>query len=161
MNKKSVSLLALALASVFAGAASAGQVTSTMTVSATIEAGCKVSSASSIAFAPIAGLDTAGDMNANSGSTFQVACSNGATVGIYSADTREMKQGSDVIPFSLSLAEDGSTPLSSSSATPTAFAGIQDGSDHDVVIYGHVANGDFKGKPIGAYTTDITFAVVY
>jgi spore coat protein U-like protein len=161
MNKKSVSLLALALAAVFAGSASAGEVSSTMTVSANIQAGCTVSPTSSISFAPIAGLDSVGDMNANSGSSFRVACSNGATVGIYSSSTREMAKGLDTIPFSLSLASDGTNSLSTSSESPTAFAGTQDGSAHDVVIYGHVANADFKGKPVGAYTTEITVAVVY
>lgn len=162
MNKNTVSLLALALAAAFAGAASAAEDTSTLSVSAELTTACEVSAASSIDFGSFAALLSTGDKTANSGSTFQVACSNSATPTIYVSGTREMANGANVLPFNLSLtAGAAADDLSSDSGAADALTVTQDGALHDVVIYGKVAATDFQALPSGSYTTDVTVHVVY
>jgi spore coat protein U-like protein len=162
MNKNSVSLLALALAAAFAGSATAAEDTSTLSVSAELTTACEVSAASSIDFGSFAALLSTGDKTANSGSTFQVACSNSATPTIYVSGTREMANGANVLPFNLSLtAGAAADDLSADSGAADALTVTQDGALHDVVIYGKVAAADFQALPSGSYTTDVTVHVVY
>lgn len=163
MNKKSVSLLALALAAAFsANAALAAEDTSTLSVSAELTTACEVSAASTIDFGSFAALLSTGDKTANSGSTFQVACSASAAPTIYVSGTREMINGANALPFNLSLTSGAAADdLSGDSGAADSLTVTQDGAMHDVVIYGRVAATDFQALPSGAYTTDVTVHVVY
>lgn len=163
MNTKNLSLLGVALAAALAGTtASAAEDTSTMTVSATLTTACEVSSASSISFGSFAALESTGDKTADSGSTFQVACSSSAVPKIYVSGTREMVNGANVLPFNLSLTSGAAADdLASTSGGADSLTVTQDGSLHDVVIYSSVAAADFKALPSGSYTTNVTVAVVY
>jgi spore coat protein U-like protein len=156
------SLLALALATTFAGSAAAAEATSTLSVSAQLTTACEVSAAASIDFGSFAALASSGDKTANSGSTFQVACSNDAVPTIYVSGTRAMSNGTDALPFNLSLSSGASAnDLGVDAGTANSLAVTQDGALHDVAIYGKVAAADFQGLSSGNYTTDVTVHVVY
>jgi spore coat protein U-like protein len=163
MNTKNVSLLALALAASLAStSALALEDTSTMTVSANLVTACEVSPTSSIDFGNITALLSTGNQTADSGSTFQVACSADAIPSIYASGTREMANGTDVLPFNLSLtAGAASDDLPSVSGSAASLTVTQDGAMHDVTIYSRVAATDFQAITSGAYTTNVTVAVVY
>lgn len=156
-------LLALALASVFAtNAAIAAEDTSTLTVSATLTTACEVSAASSMSFGSFAALASSGDKTADTGSTFQVACSADASPTIYSATARTMSNGTDTLPFNLSLTAGAATnSLATASGTADALTVTQDGDLHDVVIYGKTHAADFKDLSSGAYSASIVVAVAY
>lgn len=162
--KQQVGLVAVAIASMaISGVAAAAAADSTMTVSATLTSGCIVSSASAIGFGSFTALAVTGDKTADSGSTFQVACSNSATPTISSATTRQMANGSNVLPFSLSVVSAGGTDLSAVSTAGSSLPGtyVQDGDLHDVVIYAKTLASNFKSLPSGAYTADMTVSVTY
>lgn len=155
--------LALAIAAnLGCSAAFAAEDTSTLTVSATLTTACEVSAASAISFGSFAALASSGDRTANSGSTFQVACSADALPTIYASGDRIMLNGTAELPFNLSLASGAAADdLPVDSASATALTVTQDGDLHDVVLYAKTFAADFKSLPSGAYTTDVTVAVVY
>src|SRR6185295_20408198 len=107
-------------------------------------------------------LASTGDQAANSGSTFRVACSNSASPTIYATGTRAMVNGSNSLPFNLSLTSGAaSDDLPSTSGSATALTVTQDGDLHDVVLYAKTAASDFKSLPSGHYTTNVTVSVAY
>lgn len=160
-----LNLLAIALVSAFgASTAMAVEDTSTLTVSATLTSACEVSATSAISFGNVVALaSTTANTAANSGSTFQVACSVSESPTIYASGTREMINGTDVIPFTLSVVSSGGAELPSTSGTAAALPGsfVQDGDLHNVTLYSTIDAADFKSLPSVAYTTDLTVAVVY
>lgn len=164
MNFKKLALTA-AIVSVFAcgSALATTQVDSTMTVDATLVTACQVSATSAIHFNSINALLSTGDKTANSGSSFQVACSAGASSPtIFASGPRSMSNGTDSLPFNLSLTSGaGSDDLPTSSGTATTFTLTKDGTLYDVPIYGKVLATNFAGLSSGAYTTDVTVSVVY
>jgi spore coat protein U-like protein len=164
MNMKKTSLLALALAASLAGtSAMAAEDTSTMTVSATLVTACEVSPTSSIAFGNITALLSTGDQSADTAGSFTVACSNSATPTIYATGTRSMSNGTHSLPFNLSLtAGAAADDLPSILANAIAITPItQDGAMQPMTIHGSVAATDFQDISSGAYTANITVAVVY
>jgi len=165
MNKKSVSLLALALAAAFAGSAGATilpHADSNLTVSATLTSACEVSEASSINLGSYNALESAGDMTGDSKSTFQVACSSDLTPAIYATGNRYMANGANHITFGLGLsADDAMEDALPAAPGGASFTLTKDGSLHDVVLYAYAANSAFKDKPSGAYTAPIVVSVEY
>ena len=164
-TKRQVGLVAAALASLtIGGAAVAATSSSTMTVSATLTSACTVSSTSAIAFGSFAALASTGDKTANSGSTFQVACSASASPTIYAVGTRSMSDGviPSLLPFNLSLTSGAAAnDLPLTQGTATALTVTQDGDLHDVVIYAKTLASNFKSLPSGPYTTTVTVSVDY
>lgn len=165
MNCKSISFLGLALAAALAGTTASAAVTeasSTMTVSAQLTTACEVSASPAIDFGTFAALLSSNDRTSSTGSTLQVACSHDALPKIYVSNAREMTNGTDVLPFNLSLtAGAAANDLASTSGAANSLTVTQDGAMHDVVIYGRVAATNFQALSSGSYTTDVTVAVVY
>ena len=163
MNMKKSSLLALALAASLAGtSAMAAEDTGTMTVSAELLTACEVSPTSTISFDPVAALLSSNNQTADSGTSFQVACSADAIPKIYSGSTRELGNGTDVLPFNLSLsAGAASDDLGTDLASANALSIVQDGDFKNVTIYSRIDAADFQALSSGVYTTNITVAVVY
>ncbi len=145
-----------------AGEVRAAEATGDVLVSATLSAGCEVSAPSAaINFGTFAALTSTGDKSANSGSTFQVACSSSATPTIYSATARSMTSGGNSLPFNLCLSScTGSNDLAAASAGD-ALTITQDGTLQTVTLYGRVLATNFAGLPTGAYSQTATVAVVY
>ncbi|MCX7042048.1 MAG: spore coat protein U domain-containing protein [Gammaproteobacteria bacterium] len=161
MNKN-LSLLALAVVSALAcGTALATDASGTLTVNATLTTACEINTGGTIGFGTFAALASSGTKNANSGSTFKVACSQDAvTPKIYSATTREMLNGADAVPFTLSFVSSGGASLPS--ASPGTAIGItQDGTMKDVVLYGQLLPADYQGDKSLAYTVDLAMTVEY
>lgn len=159
--KRKVGLVALALASVaISGSAVAETVSSTMTVDATLTTGCEVSATSAIHFGSFVALASTGDQTKDSGSSFQVACSNSAFPKLYAVGTREMVNGANVLPFNLSLTAGAETD-DLALVTGTALEITQNGSLQNVTIYGKTLAANFKGLPSGAYTTTVAMTVDY
>lgn len=159
---RNISLLALAIVSVLAcGTAAATDATGTLTVNTTLTTACEVNTGGTIGFDSFAALASSGTKNANSGATFKVACSQDAvTPSIYSASTREMVNGANVVPFTLSLVSSGGTSLPS--ASPGTAIGIaQDGTMKDVVLYGQLLPADYQGKKSLAYSVALAMTVEY
>jgi spore coat protein U-like protein len=160
---KQISILALALASAFAASsAMAAEAQSTMTVSAQLVTACEVTATSAIDFGPITALLSTGDQTANSGSTFQVACSQDAVPTIYASGARVMSNGTDSLPFNLSLVSGAAAnDLPSTSGSAAALTVTQDGDFHDVTLYARTLAANFAALTSGSYTTNVTVAVVY
>lgn len=162
MNFKKITL-ATAVVSVFAcgSAMAASPASGTMTVDATLVAACEVSAASSIQLGNINALLSNTDKSASSGSTFQVACSDGSSPSIYSTGARSMVgSNGGSIPFTLSLV-DGGTSMGVDLAGAETFTLAKDGALHDVPVWAGVAAADFGNQPIGVYTADVTVSVAY
>jgi len=85
-ERKMGAVAAAVAAAMIAGAAVAAPPTdSTMTVDANLVTACEVTATSAIHFGDVVALQSTGDVTANSGSTFKVACSHDAVPVIYSA----------------------------------------------------------------------------
>lgn len=165
MNAK-ITKLALAIgAMAMAAGAMASEVTDTLTANLTLTSACEVSPTSTIDFGSKVALASVSAATANTGSTFQVACSADATPPkIYAAETRAMKKGGagTAIPFNLSLNSGAPTddlPIIAGEAVSVG-ALTQDGAFHDVVIFGKAPNS-WAALPSGAYTGTVLLTVVY
>jgi spore coat protein U-like protein len=141
----------------------AGTSSSTVTVGATLVAACQVTPTATINFGSVTNLLSAGDQTADSGVTFQVACSSDASPEIFSATTRTMVNGGHTLPFSLSLTSGaGSDDFPTSAGT--ALSLTQDGTLKTVVLYAKFLAADFTGGnalPSVAYTRNLTVSVSY
>jgi spore coat protein U-like protein len=161
-TSKKFSLFAAAVvAAAFGGSATAVTVGGTLTVDATLTAACEVSPTSQIQFGSFDALASTGNKDANSGSSFQVACTTGLSPTIYASASRVMSNGTDSLPFNLSLTSGGSDDLASAAIGAQAVSITQDGTMQDVVLYGRVLASNFASLPAGAYTGDVTVSVVY
>jgi spore coat protein U-like protein len=161
-TKKQASLLAAALASISFGALAASPANSTLTTDVTLTTACETNGASAIHFADTVALLSSGDNTANSGSTFQVACSNSATPTIYATGTRAMVNGSNSLAFNLSLTSGAaSDDLPSTSGSAAALSITQDGTMKVVALYAKTLATNFAALPSGAYTGDVTVSVAY
>jgi len=170
-NRKTTSTktkLALAIAAItMASGAWAAEVTNTLTANLTLTSACEVSPTATIDFGSNVALDSVSDATANTGSTFQVACSEDATPPTIYADATRTMTGvgdSDVISFNLSLtsgaASDDLASVSGSAVTVGALT--QDGAFHDVVIYGKAINNDTWGTYASElYTGTVQVTIIY
>ncbi len=160
-TKQKLSLLAAAVAamSMSGVAGAAGSATSTLTVNATMTSACTVSSAPTISF--VFGAQDASAI-ADTASTFQVACSSDLTPTIYASGTRSMVNGSNTMPFNLSLTA-GAAANDLPTGTPgVALTLVQDGTLKTVPLYASVAPATYRGLQGGAYTvTGISVVVSY
>ncbi|MDO8776033.1 MAG: spore coat protein U domain-containing protein [Burkholderiaceae bacterium] len=146
-----------------AGAAMAvGSVSSTVTVDATLVSACEVSPTAAIHFGNITNISSAGDKLADSGSSFQVACSSDVAPLISTTAVRTMLFGAVPLPFNLSLtagaAADDFPP------TATGLVMTKNGVLQTVTLYGRVLAANFTGenaKITGAYTVNLTVDVAY
>lgn len=144
------------------GVAVAGTANSTVTVDATLVSACEVSTAAAIHFPEITSLSSAGDVTANSGTSFQVACSSDVSPLISTTATRTMLFGAIPLPFNLSLT--AGAAADDFPATATGLVMTQDGTLKTVTLYGRVPAANFTGanaKAAGAYTVPLTVAVSY
>lgn len=161
MNR-SISLMALAVVSALGcGTAAAVDASGTLTVNATLTTACEINTGGTIGFGTFNALASGGTKNANSGTTFKVACSQDAVAPkIYSATARQMINGTNVVPFTLSFVSSGGASLPA--ATPGTAIGItQDGTMKDVVLYGQLLPADYQGKKSLAYTVGLAMTVEY
>jgi spore coat protein U-like protein len=155
--------VAVAIASMaVSGAAAAATVSSTMTVDATLVNACEVSPTSAIHFGSFPALLSSTDKTADSGSTFQVACSSGAVPKIYTLSTRTLVSGANSFPFNLSLTSGAAADdLPATGVTGVDPGMAKDGAFHDVTIYASIAAANYSTKPAGAYTRAVTLSVDY
>ena len=150
-----------------AGLAAAGTVSGNVNVSATLNSACEVSaSGGAISFGGITNLLSAGDKTANSGSTFQVACSSDMSPTIYSTTARVMDDGATgVLPFNLSLTSGAaSNDLPTAQVDGVALSITKDGTLKTVTLYAKVLASNFTGanaQPGGAYSKVVTVSVDY
>ena len=151
-----------ALAAMEAGAVTT--VTGDVTVQTTLTSACEVSSGGTIDFGQVVALASTATPTADSGSTFQVACSNGLTPKLYSASARSMDDGAaHQLPFDICLSAcDGSNALSTTAAgatTPTPWT--SDGTLQDVKLHGRLLAANFGGLPAGNYSKTVVISVDY
>ena len=161
--KQKLSLAAVAVASIVVSSlASAAQSDGTLAVDATLVSACTVSANSTISFGSFSS-QTTGDVLANSGATFQVACSADLEPLIFASGTRTVVNGGNILPFNLSLtagAADDDLPATLGAAE--ALAITQDGSAQSVVLYARALTADYVGLPAGVYNAGaITVSVSY
>ena len=164
--KKQLSTLAVALAAVgFGGMAMADPNTaSVLTADATLQAACEISPAAAINFGSFPALGSTGNVEADTGVSLTVACSNGGvTPTLYGDATREMADaGANKIAFKLSLASSGGTELSSTAGSPTALPSFtHNGQAQTVVLYGRIVPAAYQAKPIGAYEGTVNLTLAY
>jgi hypothetical protein len=147
------------------GSSVAATSSSTVAVGATLVDGCEVTPNATISFGNITTLLSTGNKMADSGSTFQVACSNGATPLIYTPDPHVMVDvatGNESLPFNLSLTAGAAGDTINS--TPTGFALTKDGTMKTVTLYARVLPANFTGgnaRTSGAYAVNLTVSVDY
>jgi spore coat protein U-like protein len=155
-------LVAAGLVSIASMAIAAGTASSTVTVDATLVSACEVSTTAAIHFGNITNLLSAGDNVADSGSSFQVACSSDVAPLVSAAASRIMVNGTNNLPFNLSLTSgaiaDDFPP------TATGLAMTKDGTLQTVTLYAKVLAANFTGAnnlPGGSYSKTMTVAVAY
>jgi spore coat protein U-like protein len=154
-------VVAAALLASAASAASAATVQGNVTVGATLTAGCQVQGGA-ISFGSFLALTSAGDKNADTGTSFKIACTSGVTPTISSATTREMTDGTGNLPFQLSLT--AGAAADDFPTTPGAFTFTSDGTLQTVAIYAKVLNTNFTGAnalPAGVYSKTVVVDVDY
>jgi spore coat protein U-like protein len=160
-TKQKLSVLASAVAAMTMSGVvgAAGSATGTLTVNATMTSACTVSASPTISF--VFGAQDATAI-ANSASTFQVACSSDLTPTIYASGTRSMINGSNTMPFNLSLTSGAALNDLPTVSPGAALSLIQDGTLKDVPLYASVAASTFKGLQGGSYSvTGISVVVSY
>jgi spore coat protein U-like protein len=161
-SHKKLSLLSLAISAVMiCGSAVAGTASGTLTADATLTSACEVSPTSQIHFGSFDALASTGNKDANSGSSFQVACTTGLSPEIYAAASRSMSNGTDSLPFNLSLTSGGADDLASAAVSAQAISITQDGTMQDVTLYGRVLASNFASLSAGDYSGDVSVSVVY
>jgi spore coat protein U-like protein len=168
MFKFNSKALAVALAAAGMVSATGGAMAATtpgdLVVSATLAAGCEVSTGGAINFGSITALSSTGDKTADSGTTFQVACTSGVSPTISSATTRSMSDGAGtphLLPFNLSLTAGAATGELPTSGTTQALTFTQDGTLQPVTIYSRVLASNFAALPAGSYTATMIMNVAY
>jgi hypothetical protein len=164
-SKSAVVAMALGLGcTLTAMQASAATGTGNVTVQTTLTSACEVSAAAAtIDFGSVVTLASSGNKTADSGSTFQVACSSDLSPKIYSTTARAMTDGGvNSLPFDLCLAAcTGSNSLPSAQGSAEALSMVQDGTLQPVKLYGSLLASDFKGLPAGSYSKIVTINVDY
>jgi hypothetical protein len=152
-------------AATMSGSSVAATSSSTVAVGATLVDGCEVTPNATISFGNIVTLLSTGIKTADSGATFQVACSNGASPLIYTPDPHVMLDvatGLESLPFNLSLT--AGAAANTINTTPTGFALTKDGTMQTVTLYARVLPANFTGgnaRTSGAYTVNLTVSVDY
>jgi spore coat protein U-like protein len=149
------------------GVAVAATTPGNLSMSATLVAGCEVSTGAAIDFGNIIALASTGDKTADSGATFKVACSSGVSPTISSGTTRSMTNGgapAKLLPFYLSMTAGAATDDLPTSGTSQALTLTQDGTPQTLTIYGRVLSTSYTGAnvlPLGSYTNTMVVNVAY
>ncbi|MEJ1962835.1 MAG: spore coat protein U domain-containing protein [Gammaproteobacteria bacterium] len=161
--KQKISLVAIAVASItLSAAATAAQSDGTLVVNATLVSACTVSPGATISFGEFS-AQKAGDTLADSGATFQVACSADLTPAIFAIGARTVTNGANTLPFNLSLtagADLDDLPLTLGAAEDLTMT--QDGTPQEITLYAKALTADYAGLPGGIYTAGlITVSVSY
>lgn len=170
MSKPNKKMLARILAAGLATASSVAMAVPTtaqgnLTVGAVLQSACEVQ-AGAISFGNIVTLASTPDQTADSGSTFQVACSSDLSPTIASTTLRKMSDGAGtphLLPFNLSLTAAAASD-NFPSATPVALPTAKDGTMKALTIYAKVLNSNFTGTnalPAGTYTATLVMDVTY
>jgi spore coat protein U-like protein len=155
-------LVAASLVSAAGVSMAAGSVSSNLTVDATLVSACEVSPTAAIHFGNITTLLSAGDQMADSGSTFQVACSKDVAPLISTTAVRTMLFGAVPLPFNLSLTPGAA--VDNFPPTATGLVMVKDGTMQTITLYGRVLAANFTGlsaKIMGAYTVNLTVDLAY
>lgn len=161
-----VALAAAGMVSVTGGALAA-TTAGNLDVTATLTAGCEVSTGGAISFGNIVALASTADKTADSGTTFKVACSSGVSPTISSATARSMSNGAatpKLLPFNLSMTAGASADDLPTSGATQALSITQDGTLQSVTIYGRVVAANYSGAnvlPLGSYTNTMVMDVAY
>lgn len=165
MNKKLTILALLAAALSMSNAAMAQTSSGTMTVSATVDAGCSVSAATMV-FPAISSFAVS-DVVADTAGSLLIACTTGTTPLLWSDSPRVLTgpgAGVPEIPFSLGQ----TTATALTDALPIVAAGeaiaapfVADGTEQSVPLHGLIKAADYVGKDPGLYSTSITINVEY
>ena len=165
MNAKITKLaLAMGAMALAGGAMAASFDTTTLTATMTLTSRCESTATATLAFGSKVALFSTGDVDGNTGSTLQVACSASTAVlpTMYAAATREMTGGaSDDIAFLLSAASSGGTELGTDKAGGTLLTIAKDGTLKDVVLHGRVPVANFQGMPTQAYSGTVLVSFEY
>jgi spore coat protein U-like protein len=163
-SKVSAGIAAVVVMTSSAGVATAATASGNMAVGATLTTGCAVDAGAAIAFGNIVALISTGDVLADTGTTFKVACTTGVTPTISTITTRAMVDGSaNTLPFNLSLTA-GAVADDFPSGTPGTLTLTQNGAMQTITIYGRVAVANFTGanvKPLGGYSKTVVVDVTY
>ncbi|MFA5924297.1 MAG: spore coat protein U domain-containing protein [Methylococcaceae bacterium] len=169
-NKKAL-LGALLAAGMVMGSASvsAATATGTMTVNATLTSSCSVSD-SALNFGDISALAGTTDIQANTGTTLQIACSTGTTNPvIYSvrATSPRVLNGSGTaalgtMAFNLSQTSGAAADdLADASTGETILNWTANGVAQPVTIYGRIPAANYGAQPVGPYSATIAINVEY
>jgi len=167
---KNALLGALLAAGMVMGSAnvSAATASGNMTVSATLTSGCTVSASTLDFGSNVVALLVTGDVTADTGTTLNIACSNGTSPVIYTTTARTLTGSGSAaggsIAFNLSQTAGAATnTLANTSAGEaiTAAGWAEDGAEHVVPIYGRITAANFSTQPIGPYSATISMSVDY
>ena len=144
-----------------------------LTVNATVQTACAINDGT-LAFGNIApGINadatvtTPADVDMDSGTTVEVACTNGAT-GTITADNgsnadinlkRRMRLGAttDYLPYELYTSADRTTVLNSTNAI--SYSGT--GAAQSVAVYGRILGSDLQTAKIGTYSDTAALTITY
>lgn len=123
---------------------------------------CSVAAGGQISFGTVVALASSPDATSDTGGSFWVNCNSDVTSApqLYSDSGRAMSAAGRSLPFTLSLASPGGSPLPA--AAPGTSLGIsRNGTNQTVVLYGKIRSVDFRTLPAGVYSTSVTLTIEY
>lgn len=123
---------------------------------------CTIASGATLSFGSVVALASTGDVNTNSGNSLWLNCTSDVTAppSLYSASTRALVSGGNMLPFALSASSPGGADLPTTA--PGAQLGIaRNGSNQTVTLYGRITAGNFRSLPSGIYTAVVTLTIEY
>jgi len=158
MNSNKSRITLAVLLAVASGAATAATVSNTMTVTATITQSCTLSPTSTLSFGDL--VAGGSDVTATS-SGVSLLCTKGSSPKIYSASDRKIINGTEEIPFNLSLTSGASADDLPTTAPTETNLPTTTGEAQVIPIYGRIPAANYLTKTAGAYSGTVVLNVDY
>jgi len=170
--RKRMGKLALAVSAMTTGGvAMAATDSANLAVAATVENTCAIGPGTlgfgtvRLGVTPGAGTVAASNVDADSGTSVAVVCTNGAAATIGGdlganalTTNRRMLSGTDYLPYQLYTSAARTTALDTSTGV-IAYAGT--GSSGSITIYGRIAGTDLAAAPKGSYSDTVALTINY
>ncbi|MDQ0586625.1 spore coat U domain-containing protein [Variovorax paradoxus] len=172
MNKKMIKVALAVGATVMAGASMAATEEANLTVGATVVNACAIGPGT-LAFggalsAAVASAGTAGttaDVDADSGTSISIICTNGASAAITGGgganavgSVRNMLSGADLLPYELYTSSGRATVFNATNSIAYTGTGA---ATTTTAIYGRILGADLAAAKKGTYADTVAMTITY
>lgn len=167
-----ISKLALAISLAVSGVAMAASDSADLAVTATVQTACAIGpgalSFGNVAMAVTAGAGTigsTGDVDADSGTSVEVVCTNGSSATVtggnglnYSSGRRMLSGTVDYLGYELYTSSARTTALDTTTGS-IAYTGT--GADDTLTIYGRIPGSSLAAAKAGSYSDTVALSITY